>query len=116
VAEAAQADIVFISAHAQGVLSQEVKDWIRRWLARKNRHCSTLVSLLDGPSAPSIEGSAIHAYLRRVADRACLSFFSHGSVQQKKGHGPVTATLLEKSIFRSPMEEEILSEQTGFSC
>lgn len=119
VAEAAEADVVFVSAHADGALSEEAKTWLRRWVSRKKNSSTTLVALLEGSNASTVEGSAIRAYLRRVAEKAGLNFFCHGSIRSKKRGGAPVEILSEKCARRSSSDEEleeISPEHAWFPC
>jgi hypothetical protein len=120
VAEAAEADVVFVSAHADGALSEEVKTWLRRWVSRKKNSSTTLVALLEGKDASTIEGSAIRASLRRVAEKAGINFYCHGSVRTKKRGAAIVETISEKCTCRSSAEEEemeeVLPEHAWFPC
>ena len=68
--DAAAAEIIIVSAHANRELPTAVRDWIELWLAHKTE-ASALVGLFD---ANTIE-NPIRTYLTEVARRAKIEFF-----------------------------------------
>ena len=108
VAEAAAADVIFISAKASGELSLEVKKWIRRWLARNGNSSVTLVALLEGKDLLAIEGCATRAFLERLAGKAGINFHAHGFVTSKRRGNPPRSTGSEDDESQGFSLEQIL--------
>ena len=74
---AAQADFVILSMHRKAQLSTQTRDWIERWSGLITDSKSALVALLD---QPEIRGGTVAStldYLRKVADRKGISFYTH---------------------------------------
>ena len=74
---AAQADFVILSMYGKAQLSAQTRDWIERWSGLITDSKSALVALLD---QPEIRGGAVAStldYLRKVADRKGISFYTH---------------------------------------
>jgi hypothetical protein len=70
--EAAQADMVIVSArHAQG-FSEEVKDWIELWLGNKRKRPAVLLALFD----PVYQGdsTSLQTHLKDAAKRGKMEF------------------------------------------
>jgi hypothetical protein len=107
--EAAQADVVFISARTDGELPLEVKNWLRRWLVRSENSSVTLVALLEGKNLLAIESCPTRAYLQRVAERAGINFHAHGFITSKTHHKSLFPTVLEDDESQGFSLERILS-------
>src|ERR1700726_3933465 len=74
---AAQADFVIISMHRKAQLSTETKDWIERWSGLITENKSALVALLAQPGIRRGTIASTLGYLRKVADRKGISFYTH---------------------------------------
>jgi hypothetical protein len=73
--DAADADMVIVSAHGGPEIPDSVKDWMQLWLNRRSGGECALVELLDSQGDSS--GSwPIHGFLQNVARKAHLDFFS----------------------------------------
>ena len=74
---AAQADFVVLSMHRKAQLSARTKDWIERWSGLITDNKSALVALLDQPGMKRAKAASTLVYLRKVADRKGISFYTH---------------------------------------
>ena len=74
---AAQADIVILSMHRKAQLSVQTRDWIERWSGLITENKSALVALLDQPGMNRGTVASTLDYLRKVADRKGISFYTH---------------------------------------
>ena len=70
--EAAQADVVIVSAHHAQSFPSEVKDWIELWLGHKESRPGVLLALFD----PAYQGdsTALQTYLKEVSRRGKKEF------------------------------------------
>src|SRR3984893_17008036 len=71
---AAQADFVILAMHRKAQLSTQTRDWIERWsgLITDNRS-----ALLDQPEIRCGTVASTLDYLRKLADRKGISFYTH---------------------------------------
>jgi histidinol phosphatase-like PHP family hydrolase len=74
---AAQADFVILSMHHKAQFSAQTRDWIERWSGLITDHRSALVALLDQPGIKGGKVASALDYLRKVADRKGISFYTH---------------------------------------
>ena len=74
---AAQADFVILSMHRKAQLSTETRDWIERWSGLIGDDRSALVALLDQPGMSRGTVASTVDYLRKIADRKGISFYTH---------------------------------------
>ena len=74
---AAQADFVILSMHGKAQLSVQTRDWIERWSGLISDHRSALVAMLDQPGLRRGTAASTLDYLRKVADRKGISFYTH---------------------------------------
>jgi hypothetical protein len=74
---AAQADVVILSMHRKAQLSVRTRDWIERWSGLITDNRSALVALLDQPGRKRGTVASTLDYLRKVADRKGISFYTH---------------------------------------
>jgi hypothetical protein len=74
---AAQADFVILSMHRKAQLSVRTRDWIERWSGLMTDNKSALVALLDQPGMKRGMVAFTLDYLRKVADRKGISFYTH---------------------------------------
>ncbi len=74
---AAQADIVILSMHRKAQLTVQTRDWIERWSALITENKFALVALLDQPGMNRGTVASTLNYLRKVADRKGISFYTH---------------------------------------
>jgi hypothetical protein len=74
---AAQADFVILSMHRKAQLSTQTRDWIERWSELITDNKSALVALLDQPGMRRGTVASTLNYLRKVADRKGISFYTH---------------------------------------
>ena len=74
---AAQADLVIFSMHRKAQLSVQTRDWIERWSGLIIDNTSALVALLDEPGIKRGTVASTLDYLRKVADRKGISFYTH---------------------------------------
>jgi hypothetical protein len=74
---AAQADIVILSMHGKAQLSAQTKDWIERWSGLIADNRSALVAPLDQPGTSCGTVASTLDYLRKVAERKAISFYTH---------------------------------------
>ena len=74
---AAQADFVILSMHRKAQLSTQTRDWIERWSGLITDNKSALVALLGQPGIRRGTIASTLGYLRKVADRKGISFYTH---------------------------------------
>jgi hypothetical protein len=74
---AAQADFVIVSMYRKAQLSGQTRDWIERWSGLISDSKSALVALLDQPGMKRGTAASTLDYLRKVADRKGISFYTH---------------------------------------
>ena len=74
---AARADFVILSMHRKAQLSTQTRDWIERWSGLITDNKSALVALLDQPEIRRGTVASTLDYLRKVADRKGISFYTH---------------------------------------
>ncbi len=74
---AAQADFVILSMYRKAQLSAQTRDWIERWSGLITDNRSALVALLDQPGIKRGTVASALDYLRKVADRKGISFYTH---------------------------------------
>ena len=74
---AAQADFVILSMHCKAQLSVETRAWIERWSGLITDNKSALVALLDQPGMNRGTVASTLDYLRKVAERKGISFYTH---------------------------------------
>jgi hypothetical protein len=74
---AARADIVIFSMHRKARLSVQSIDWIERWSGLISDNRSALVVMLDQPGIRRGTAASTLDYLRKVADRKGISFYTH---------------------------------------
>jgi hypothetical protein len=73
---AAQADFVILSMHRNAQLSVRTRDGIERWSGLITDNRSALVVLLDRPGRKRGAVASTLDYLRKVADRKGISFYT----------------------------------------
>ncbi|HEV3209046.1 MAG TPA: hypothetical protein VGY91_02185 [Chthoniobacterales bacterium] len=74
---AAKADFVILSMHGKAQLSVQTRDWIERWSGLISDNRSALVAMLDQPGLRRGTATSTLDYLRKVADRKGISFYTH---------------------------------------
>jgi hypothetical protein len=74
---AAQADFVILSMHRKAQLSVRTRDWIERWSGLITDNKAALVVLLDQRGMKRGTVASTLDYLRKVADRKGISFYTH---------------------------------------
>jgi hypothetical protein len=74
---AAKADFVILSMHGKAQLSVQTRDWIERWSGLISDNRSALVAMLDQPGLRRGTAASTLDYLRKVADRKGISFYTH---------------------------------------
>jgi hypothetical protein len=74
---AAKADFVILSMHRKAQLPAQTRDWIERWSGLTTDNKSALVALLDQPAMKRGTFASTLDYLRKVADRNGISFYTH---------------------------------------
>jgi len=74
---AAQADFVILSMHRKAQLSVQTRDWIERWSGLITDNKPALVVLLDQRGMKRGTVASTLDYLRKVADRKGISFYTH---------------------------------------
>jgi hypothetical protein len=82
-AEAANADMVIISAHVGRELPAVVKRWMEIWIKRRHAESGALVVLLDGQKSRVTPDLRMETYLQTCAVRAGMDFF----IQREKTRG-----------------------------
>jgi hypothetical protein len=81
--DAAEADIIIVSAHGAIELPTEVKLWAEEWLAEKH-HIIALVGLFD---PKEYLNNPVREYLADIARRAGIEFFSQPGAWPGKEKG-----------------------------
>lgn len=74
----ASADMIIVSAHGHEDLPTEIRTWMQKCLPRKKSHGGALVALFDSADE-NVSISPALLFLKEIADRARLDFFSHGA-------------------------------------
>ena len=74
---AAPADLVILSMHHKAQLSVQTRDWIQRWSGLVTDSKSALVALFDQRGMKRGTVASTLDYLRKVADRKGISFYTH---------------------------------------
>jgi hypothetical protein len=70
--EAAEADIVIVSAHHAQSFPEEVNAWIELWLADKRKRPPVLLALFDPPYQG--DSTSLQTHLKEVARRGKMEF------------------------------------------
>ena len=73
----AHADFVSLSMYRNAQLSVQTRDWIERWSGLITDNKSALVALLDQPGLKRGTIASTLDYLRKIADRKGISFYTH---------------------------------------
>jgi hypothetical protein len=73
--EAAAADVIILSLHGRTALRAEARNWLTRWLDRKEDRPYALAALLDAETATPHGRNPVVAYLKRVATTAGADLF-----------------------------------------
>ena len=112
VIEAANADLVIISAHGLGELPPPVKQWMDGWVNARQPGPGALVAMLDGAGWESASRFAMEPYLEDCALRAGMDYF----IQKVQGRH-----LLDQSDSAADTKSdwrafEILTETGPDSC
>ena len=68
---------MILSMHRKAQLSVQTRDWIERWSGLITDNKSVLVALLDQPGMKRGTVAATLDYLRKVAKRKGISFYTH---------------------------------------
>jgi hypothetical protein len=74
---AARADLVILSMHRKAQLAVQTRDWIERWSGLITDNKPALVALLDQRGMKRGTVASTLDYLRKVADRKGISFYTH---------------------------------------
>jgi hypothetical protein len=75
--EAASADLIIISMHGPGILTETVRSWIELWMESREHEPGVLVLLLDDADADGSREYPVEAHLKACAERAGMEFLSH---------------------------------------
>jgi hypothetical protein len=75
--DAADADMVIVSAHGRAALPEGLKEWMELWLIRREAGECALVELFNSQSDRA-QSRPIHSYLQDIAQKARFVLFSHG--------------------------------------
>jgi len=74
---AAQADFVILSLHGKAGLPTEIREWIETWARLIADSNAALIALVDKFQTRDGTAACTVAYLRNVAKRAGIDFFTH---------------------------------------
>jgi hypothetical protein len=74
---AAQADFVILSLHGKAGLPTEIREWIETWARLIADSNAALIALVDKFQTRDGTAACTVAYLRSVAKRAGIDFFTH---------------------------------------
>lgn len=102
--EAAEADIIWISAGRNGELPLPVKAWVERSVGQRKRKPGALVLMRDS-AAPS-NSQSIRAYLRRLAEVGALEFFTADEAPSEEFRFP-PPQVIPPPVFRSDAVERV---------
>ena len=83
--EALAADIIVVAAVEGKALPKGVRDWVARWLRKKNDLPQALVASLHPDPEQTPAPPVVRPYLAGVAEHGKMQFFASPS----DGHGPV---------------------------
>lgn len=75
--EAAQANLVIISAHHAENFPLEVQEWLRLWLDDHQRQSTLLLALFDPPYQG--DSTSLQTYLKNASQRGKLDLFVHAA-------------------------------------
>lgn len=92
--EAAEADMIIVSLHGNHDLPDVLKAWIRKWLAQRKGREGALVALLDSAAPTLPTASRSINYLKEIAARAQIDFFSH-SIENSSAYRAMTMPTVE---------------------
>ena len=104
--DAAEADMIIISAHGRGTLPNDLKDWVSGTPVRRRRGARALIALLDAADEPGTEASPAYSYLQQVAKEGNIDFFS------RTFPTPATCSHLLAGRLSSSLEE-LLQERVA---
>jgi len=74
--DAADADMIIVSAHADAELTTAVKDWMETWAAHRADREGALVALVEAGSSRARNAPPLEFYLRALARRARMDFLA----------------------------------------
>lgn len=103
---AANADMVFISAHGSGDLPPGVRRWMERWIKRRERDAGALVLLMDGNGASKTKRLLTEGHLKEYALRSGMDFFVQTVFQDRTADPPD----LPSNLTSMPQSFELLNE------
>ena len=92
-AGAVEADLIIISAGGARELPECVCNWIKHVLVRKQGVPAALVVLLDSGQAGHVERSQSGSYLRQLAERCRVDFFTSLDGQPPRAESAIEAVL-----------------------
>ena len=108
-AEAAtNANMIVVSVRAGQDLIPPMKQWIDKWLPRRNARLGALVALFGADKARSSDDTQTRAYLQRIARRVHLDFFAHSFELESPAPRFDASGLWERERRVTPLLEEIL--------
>ena len=103
--DALNADVIVIAAHAGNELPCAVEAWIETWVRPKGSQGSALVALIGLPEDRRRGITPVHVYLRDVAERAGMGFFSQ-VIKSPEEILPCTAEMIaERAHKRTPTQD-----------
>jgi len=106
--EAAQADMVFLSAHGPNDLPAAIDFWLQRWLARRIGEPCALSVVLDHSARDTVATNRLLEELRAMAGPAGVDVFLGAADAPQKGWGAAVQEIQGYAETRVGMLEETL--------
>ena len=85
VEDAAHADVIIISAHADKGLPLAARDWIQKWAKRRLHQFSAVVALIGREEGSEADSGETEAYLRKLATDLNMDFFAKPFTYARQG-------------------------------
>jgi len=113
--EAANADIVFLSAHGRGELPGMAKLWLEHWFERRGAEPCALVVLLDMLAGDTAAVNQVWETLRAAAVAAGVDVFLHAAEALQTGGQPAADAIRAHPESRPAPPGEALHIVEGHS-
>jgi hypothetical protein len=105
--KASDADVVVFSVQPDGDLPAEITAWVEAWLQRRGDREGTLVGLTESTA----ENCPKHIYLRSIAHRGALDYFTELPCSKVESIPDEVEYCAERARQVTGVLEEILSHQ-----
>jgi hypothetical protein len=108
---ALDANMVILSLHARRELAPAHKMWLERWIPRRPRRKSALVTLIAGVDRPERDAPSLFAYLQNAARLGHMDFFPHAFDLPKPPREWSAEELAERARVVTPFLQDILHQR-----